>query len=187
MAIQLDRPPQLDTKDANGYEITGSHYADASVMSRHMWLSFRRWYWVLVPLLAIVAYATVVRIGFLSDDLLSLQAAKQGLIDLRVFVPQECCPLYRPVGLMLTWYYGWHVWGFNPLPLHIEGLLLHSAVSLVLGLWIREIAGNPWPGWLAGALFAVFPLHSEAVGWLAAQWDVQATLFGLLSAWLFTI
>jgi hypothetical protein len=41
-------------------------------------------------------------------------------------------------------------------------------------------------GWLAGAIFAVLPIHLEAVGWLAAQWDLWATLFALLSLLLFT-
>ena len=156
-------------------------------MPKPLVLPFRRRYWLLLPLLAIIAYATVVRIGFLADDLLLLGAAKQGLLDLRVLLPQDNSYLYRPVGQLLTWSLGWQVWGFNPAPFHIQGLLLHAGVSLVLGLWIGGITYKPVIGWLAGALFAVFPLHLEAVGWLAAQWDVLATLFGLLSAWIFAV
>ena len=42
-------------------------------------------------------------------------------------------------------------------------------------------------GIATGSLFAVYPLHTEAVGWLAAQWDLWATMFGLLGLWLYSM
>lgn len=149
--------------------------------------TFRKWYWLTLPALAVIAYATVLRIGFLADDLLFLEANKQGIMDTRVLLPQQDSFFYRPVGLILTWIFGYSAYGLNPVPYHLQGLALHAAVSLVVGLWLREVSNKALLGWLAGALFAVFPAHLEAVGWVAAQWDLQATLFGLLSAWLFTV
>ena len=148
---------------------------------------FRRSYWALIPFLAIVAYVTTLRIGFLSDDFLLMDAARQGGINLGVWAPDPNWLFYRPVGAILTWQLGWQLWGFNPFPYHLFGLLLHAGVSLALGLWLATVASNRVLGWLAAALFAVFPLHTEAVGWLAAQWDVLATFFSLLALWLFTV
>lgn len=147
---------------------------------------FRSAYWLALPLLAIGAYITVLRVGFLADDLVLLDAARTDVIGVRSLLPLQGETFYRPVGLMLTWKLGWQLWGFNPLPLHLQGLLIHAAVSLVLGLWLAEATSRRVLGWLAGAIFAVLPIHTEAVGWLAAQWDLWATLFALLSLLLFT-
>jgi hypothetical protein len=143
--------------------------------------------WLAVPLLAFLAYGTVFRIGFLSDDFLLLYTARAQGIDPQAWLPDPTWFFYRPVGTFLTWQAGWQLWGFNPFPYHLLGLLIHAASSLLLGLWLARVASNRAIGWLAGALFAVFPLHSEAVGWLAAQWDALATLFALLSLWLFLV
>lgn len=148
---------------------------------------WRRWYWAVIPLLAVLAYISVLGVGFLSDDFILLYQGQQSGIDASIFVPAPHWYLYRPLGMMLIWQFGGQVWGFNPLPFHIQGLLLHAGVSLWLGLWLAEATGKRGLGWLAGALFAVFPLHLEAVAWLAAQWDTLAVFFGLLSLWLFTL
>jgi hypothetical protein len=158
------------------------------VQGAHSVRTFRRWYWALIPLLAFTAYATVLRIGFLSDDFAILDAARLDPVNLQTFLPtRHTVLLYRPVGMLLTWILGWHVWGFNPLPYHVLGLLLHAGASLALGLWLAEAISRRWLGWLAGALFAVFPLHLEAVGWLAAQWDEWAAFFGLFAFYFFVV
>src|SRR5207253_8539551 len=125
-------------------------------------------HWGLIPLLAVAAYAPVVSIGFLSDDFALLSQMGTGDITLGTLLPIPYWYFYRPVGMLLTWQLGWHLWGFNPLPYHVQGLLIHAAASLVLGLWLAQATSYRNLGLLAGALFAVFPLHMEAVGWLAA-------------------
>lgn len=151
---------------------------------------FRRWYWALVPLLALVAYVTALRIGFLQDDfglLVQAQAQKLNLQALLPNAPGSTGMYYRPVATLLTWKLGWTLWGFNPLPYHLMGLLVHAASCLTLALWLVQIGSRRVTGWLVGALFAVFPLNVEAVGWLSAQWDVWAVLFWLLSLCSFSL
>ena len=104
----------------------------------------------------------------------------------RILLPDPNWMFYRPISTVLTWGLGWRLWGDNPFPYHLIGLLLHAGVALTLGLWLAAVSRRPRLGRLAGALFAVFPLHTEAVGWLAAQWDLWAALFGLAALWLFT-
>ena len=149
--------------------------------------NFKTWYWLLVPMLAIIAYATVVRIGFLGDDLVLIANSPRHNLSLEALLPQPGGFLYRPLGLLFIWDLGALLWGNNPLPFHIQGLLLHALTSLVLGLWAAEVTSRRVLGWLAGSIFAVFPLHMEAVGWVAAQWDVLSALFGITGLWLFTI
>ncbi len=149
--------------------------------------NFRRWYWLLVPLLAIVAYITVVRIGYLGDDFTLIAQAEDRQPTFGSLLPAHGNFLYRPLGLLIIWDLGVRLWGYNPFPLHVQGLLFHALTALALGLWAAEVTGRRALGLLAGALFAVFPLHLEAVGWLAAQWDALATMFGILGLWVFSL
>lgn len=125
------------------------------------------------------------------DDWGLLRAARDTGVSLGDLLPKAVMPdrfyFYRPVGALLTWQIGWQLWGLNPLPYHLESLLLHACVALMLGLWLASASGRQSLGWLAGALFAVFPLHLEAVTWLAAQWDTLAAFFALLSLLTFTL
>ncbi len=149
--------------------------------------AFRRWYWLLIPLLAIAAYATVLRIGFLGDDFVLLAEADSRRVGFDLLMPRPGWFLYRPIGSLLIWDLGVRLWGNNPFPFHLQGLLLHALTSLALGLWLAEATSRRFLGWLAGALFAVFPLHLEAVGWVSAQWDALSALFGIGGLWLFTM
>lgn len=147
----------------------------------------RAWQWALAPLLAFLAYATVLRVGFLQDDFIWLRDAPGfGFQDLLPEADLNRWYFYRPVSNLLTWKVGWLAWGLNPFPYHLIGLLLHAVAALALGLWLAEATGAARLGWLGGTLFGVFPLHMEAVGWLSAQWDVWAACFALTSLWLFT-
>jgi protein O-mannosyl-transferase len=144
-----------------------------------------RWLgWLCVPLLACLAYAPVLRLGFLADDFPLLDAARASGLDLRIFAPAAGGP-YQPLATLLTWQLGWQIWGLNPFPYHLLGLLLHAGVALALGLALAETTGRTRAGMAAGALFAVFPLHTEAVAWPAAQGEAWAALFAVLGLWLF--
>ncbi|HST03802.1 MAG TPA: hypothetical protein VLQ48_03615, partial [Chloroflexia bacterium] len=148
---------------------------------------FRPTYWLVIPLLAVVAYLNVLRIGFLSDDFVLLFQASTAKSPLYAFAFDRTQYFYRPVGQTLAWWLNWQIWGYDPLPFHLVGLLLHAGIATLLGLWLAEVFPKQRiVGWLAGALFAVYPLSAEAVGWLADQWDLWAALFMLLSLYLFT-
>jgi hypothetical protein len=147
--------------------------------------TFRRWYWALVPLLTIAAYVTVVRIGFLSEDM-GLNRIALGESGWQTVLPNPGLRFYRPLGFLLTWRINWPLFGLNPFPYHLEGLLAHAGAAMLFGLWLADITRKRWLGWLAGVLFGVFPLNMEAVGWLATQWDLWAAVFGTLAVWWFS-
>jgi hypothetical protein len=158
-----------------------------AVLSGFLRQPLSRWHWALIPLLAVAAYITVLRIGFLSDDFSQLYVGRATGVNLPSLLPGEQVGFYRPVGVLLIWQVGWFLWGYNPFPFHLVQLLVHASNSLLLGLLLARLTLRPGLGWLAGALFAVFPLHLEAVGFIGAQFDSYSVLFLLGSLVCFTV
>ena len=115
-----------------------------------------------------------------------LTGAKDTQFGLQDIVHSTGWYFYRPIGGRLP---GWLAVACGAL-IHClttrwDGRCMHWQ-SLLSGYgWQRLHRGGGWL--LAGSLFAVYPLHMEAVGWIAAQWDQWATMFGLLGLWLYSM
>jgi len=88
---------------------------------------------------------------------------------------------YRPV-LMLTYFLTARTFGLAPWAFRAGNLLLHAAnAALVFLLLRRRLA--PAVALAAAALFAVLPIHVEAVAYIAGRSELLVTCF-LLLAWL---
>jgi tetratricopeptide (TPR) repeat protein len=77
------------------------------------------------------------------------------------------------------------LYGLKPAGHHITSILLHIANALLLFLVLRRMTGDLWRSAWVAALFAVHPLHVEAVAWVAERKEVLSTLFGLLALWFY--
>ncbi len=75
--------------------------------------------------------------------------------------------------------------GYNPRGYHAANILLHLFNSLLVMLLCWRVTGRRWIGGVAGILFAVHPVHVEAVAWLSSRKDLLATFFLLLSCNLY--
>lgn len=75
--------------------------------------------------------------------------------------------------------------GTDPGGYHATALALHTANVLLLFWLLLRMTGAGWPSAFVAALFAVHPLHVEAVAWISSRKDVLSTLFGFLAllAW----
>ena len=82
----------------------------------------------------------------------------------------------RPVNL-LTLMIDSRLWGLNPAGYHATNLLLHGATAALLFRWLLALVKRFWPAFLAAALFAVHPIHCEAVVEVGYREDLLATLF----------
>ena len=93
---------------------------------------------------------------------------------------------YRP---LMTFSYLLLYQAFGPMayPYHLASILLHAAIVCLLFLLTRRMTGNRLLGLIAAGLFALHPVHTESVAWIAAVTDLQLTFFFLLAFWFYMI
>jgi len=87
---------------------------------------------------------------------------------------------YRP---MMTFGYLLCYQIFGPLAygFHLASVLLDAAVVCSLFVVTKEIFRNRPLAFVAAGLFALHPIHSESIAWIAAVTDLELTLFYLLT------
>ncbi len=91
---------------------------------------------------------------------------------------------YRP---MMTFGYLICYQSFGPMAygFHLANVLLHTTTVCIFFLVCWRIFQDPLPAWVAAAMFALHPVHSESVAWIAAVTDLELTTFYLLTFWFF--
>ncbi len=145
--------------------------------------------WVQATLLCAVtvaAYAGVSSAGFVFDDF-ALVLYNQGIRSLGGalgFFGQDlwatadggaASGYYRPL-MALSLALDWQLAGRAPALYHLHSLAWHLAAVLVLHRLLQSLTA-PGPALLGATLFALHPLQSEAVVWIAARNDlIAATL-----------
>jgi tetratricopeptide (TPR) repeat protein len=141
---------------------------------------------VLATIAAILPYANVLGLGFVGDDfplivenprirsldgVLSLLGLHGGSPAPRA-LRDATYALDAAIG-------GGEAWTF-----HLSSLVYHVLATLLVLFLARRLAGDGWASLAAALVFAVHPVHSEAVASVAGRKDVLVTLFtaaGLLA------
>jgi Tfp pilus assembly protein PilF len=87
-----------------------------------------------------------------------------------------------------TLFLNWKISGDRPFAYHLVNWLLHAGVTVLLFLVLKAILGSQprgdWVAFAAALLFAVHPIHTEAVASIVGRSELLAAGF-LLAAWLF--
>ena len=146
--------------------------------------------WRIGLLLAVVAlvYANTLWNQFTWDDELYItnnpqvtQVSWPGLL-----APNRVTNVFRPLTFG-SFAFDWAVYGGHAFGFHLLNLLLHAAVTLLLYLLLcrllEETANGRTMALVAAALFAVHPIHTEAVSSIVGRPELLAAGF-LLSAWI---
>lgn len=89
---------------------------------------------------------------------------------------------YRPVA-MVSFALNHRLGGLEPLTCHLTNLLLHILVCVLLLLVLRRLLPRGMLALTAALLFAVHPVHTEAVAAVGGRAHLLAALF-FLAAWL---
>jgi dolichyl-phosphate-mannose--protein O-mannosyl transferase len=73
------------------------------------------------------------------------------------------------------------LFGLIPFGFHLTNLVLHAGVVLLLFAVTEHLFGDRLLSLIAAGLFAVHPIHTESVAWIAAITDLELSFFFLLT------
>ncbi len=142
--------------------------------------------WALVPALAaLLAYAHTLGYAFVFDDYVHLgnastEAASAMLTRALWRHPQGQDVFFRPLGYLFYWLnFRWA--GTSPAAWHAYCLALHLLNVVLVFSLCRKLFAGLLPPLTASLVFALHGSHVESVCWLAAQFDLLATMFVLLA------
>ncbi|HUB81447.1 MAG TPA: glycosyltransferase family 39 protein [Bryobacteraceae bacterium] len=91
---------------------------------------------------------------------------------------------YRPLQILV--YMLFHaLFGFHAFAFHLFSVLVHAANTVLVYRLAVRIAGRERAAVPAALIFAVHPIHTEVVDWVAAYPDLVVTLIVLAGTWLF--
>lgn len=146
---------------------------------------------VLVAIVAVLVHARALGNGFALDDVLlvennpdivSLARLPQLFVSPYWNVPGESYGLYRPL-TVASFAINRALLGRGPMGFHLVNVLVHGAVVALAWFALRR-AGTLFGTAFAGSvLFAVLPIHTEAVANVAGRAELLAALF-VVAGWL---
>ena len=157
-----------------------------------------------VVLLSIAVYVDALRNGFVYDD--NFQVLGNHWIKDIVNIPAifrmgvwgfkgDASNYYRPM-MHLVYMLDYHLFGFAPWGFHLINIILHTAnCVLVFLVTERLLMGYQKCGsrsvfsisFMTAVIFAVHPIHTEAVTWVAGVPELTYAVFYLLSFYLYII
>lgn len=145
---------------------------------------------LLTTLLSAWCFRSVMNGYFLTDDAgLVADAAQHGWRGVpRLFVLEDTTfqkgtgefGFYRPLH-RVSIFLDYALWGANCFGYHLTNLLLHVCASVLVGLVAWRLTAERTTGLGCGLLFAVHPVHVEAVSWVGARADLLFGVFFLLA------
>lgn len=152
--------------------------------------SLSRKHLALLAVACLLVYANSFRNNFVWDD--------QALVLNNSFLPEwrnvpklfttnlfagseEQSSFYRPMQA-LTLMVDYHLWGKEPFGFHLTNTLLHLTSAILLYYLLASMT-NPQVALIAGLLFVVHPLQTEAITYIAGRADPLALGF-VLAAFL---
>jgi protein O-mannosyl-transferase len=147
---------------------------------------------IVVALVAVVTYVMTLGYDFAFDDHYVIPPAWQvgawspiEVLKAPVRAGDVLLHYFRPVAALSYWLDGL-VWQGNPGGFHLTNVALHVLVSLLVLAVARRLLPAGWAPLLAALLFAVHPVHVEAVAWVQGRVDLLSAA-GILAAVLLAV
>jgi tetratricopeptide (TPR) repeat protein len=145
-------------------------------------------------LVVFVCYGNILANSFVYDD--GQQILRNPYVKSWHFVPQifgstvwsfigqaGTTNYYRPL-MTFSYLVLWKIFGPIPFGFHLFSLFMQCVVVVMMFYAGRRLFLDDRIAWFAALLFAVHPIHSEAVAWIAALPDLEAGFLLLLALWL---
>lgn len=152
----------------------------------------KRMHLLILTLLTLITYVNILQNGFAWDD-------RDFFLEWPQIKSEEGLPAYLSIPYLLSGdlplnHRGVYrplrsiyqlatnsIWGENPLGYHIQALVVHILIVLVIYLITEIITKKRVLAFIVAGLFATHPIHTEAVTYTAASMDTLGILFFFLS------
>lgn len=144
---------------------------------------------LLIIIFSIAVYLNAINHDFIWDDgkfIIQSQFIQHWENLFRIFTSDYYSLSWREVDvnrpiMVASLILDYSIWQLNPLGYHLTNLLLHAANTLLLLFVLRLLMPNNRGAFLGAILFAVHPIHTEAVNSISFREDILVTFFLLLS------
>jgi tetratricopeptide (TPR) repeat protein len=87
---------------------------------------------------------------------------------------------YRPL-LLTSYILDYQVWKLQPVGYHLTNILLHSLVTIMVYLFVGHLVKNKFYSFLGAMVFALHPVQTQPIAWIAGRNDLLLGLFGLMT------
>jgi|GEM_PF-4618442 tetratricopeptide (TPR) repeat protein len=124
-----------------------------------------------VFLVAFIVYIPALTGGFVWDNINQITT-----LSGNIYSPASEAKYYRPL-FDISMFLDEQLWGVKPAGFHLTNILLHSICSVLvffLGIYLLE---NTGASFFSALLFALHPIHTEAVAWVSARAELLQTVF----------
>ncbi|MFH1054518.1 MAG: tetratricopeptide repeat protein [Candidatus Altiarchaeota archaeon] len=145
---------------------------------------------VLVAVVTSLAYSNIFQNEFVYDDYTFIVKwnATRSLGNIPSFftgeLPHGHSGVYRPVrGVFYA--VGYWLWGVNPAGYHLQSLFVHLTCTILVYFIALEVAESGVIALMTAIVFGVHPVHTEAVTFMTASFDVIGVAFFLSSFLLY--
>ena len=145
---------------------------------------------ILIILLGLACYSSAVNNSFVWDDkgFVVLNPAIRSLAKIPSFFTDPktvsegslARDVYRPVAT-LSFAVDYRLFKLNPMPYHLENILLHILNALLLYILLDAVFGSLPFSLIASLVFLTHPAQTEAVTWISGSSNVLFTFFYLAS------
>ena len=88
------------------------------------------------------------------------------------WTPKGLLPFYRPLAI-LTFAVDYQIWGMNPFGYHLVNLLWHLLCTYLTWRLAGRLSRNARLAFAAATIFALNPIHTEAVVWISGRFDLM--------------
>lgn len=147
---------------------------------------------LILLVLVLISYFNILRNDFSFDDhdfFVNWPTVQDSASGLSAFLslpdllagelPSNHRGVYRPVRSVL-YLLNLKIWGINPFIFHLQAIIVHFLITLTIYFIIKIMLKNKKQkiiAFIGAALFAVHPIHTEAITYTAASFDSVGILF----------
>ncbi|MGD0884282.1 MAG: tetratricopeptide repeat protein [Thermodesulfovibrionales bacterium] len=151
---------------------------------------------LIVMIISVGAYCSTLSMDFVWDDMYQIKSNDQikslshipsfFASDVWAGVKDLSSGYYRPL-FTLSLAADYSLWDERPVGYHLTNIALHSAVTAMVYLLSLCILRTVPPALFSAFIFAVHPVHAEAVAWISGRNEMLWSLFMLGSLFLYLL